>query len=461
MSVPGSFVREFFGICHPGYYDRYSELGGSWNRSDYRAWYTLTEDAESYYAKWDGQISTARRHSIKVMPLLGLNNVFPEYAEEGLERHPPASAQDVEQATRNMVERYSQPPYNLRYFEISNEPNIYHFFRPAPGKETHKEFIDRVLIPAARVVHEYGCKVVAPAMTMEWPEDSWPATEATYHKCFNVSWGISAIEKWLGYNDAWRHIDFFSVHYIKGDTVKPMLRHAENLMPLYDYLYENWVKPGKIDGIWNTEEGLTAVEAGHVGQVALEPWEVEPLGQWVPRYTLPVIDWALRHDWRTEDQYKVFWYHVRGKDWVLEPTCLINRHEGDRYNDSGFAHIVLTSLFREAREVDAFRGRVDVGLGLHPVEPEAINYFMPHRFTSYGFRIDDSVLIAAWIDLPGLFTNGPSMQAVVRGAGTIGRAERINYLTGEVDELSFERAGDDLIVDVPRRDEPVLYLRLS
>lgn len=463
MPVPADSVKNYFGVVHGGYYEQYANIGARWNRNDYNVWSILEPGKPFSFDDWDREIGSALANGVTPLPLLGVNYTPPWATREEEFAFPPRSTEQVRESVEAFVARYSRPPFDLRFFEVSNEPNIGWFFRAGTPEQVHKEYIDKVLIPAAESIHKYGGKVVAPSVTMEWPDNSWPAREQPNPKSFNVAWSIKEAEKWLVYNDAWRHIDYFSLHYTKGDTEKPMWAGAENMMPLYDYLYDTWVKPGKIQGIWNTEEGLTAVEAGNAGEVSLEPWEVPPYGQWLPRYTVPVIHWAIEKGWDHKDQYKVFWYNIRSGG-VLGPTSILASAEPVEIGAPGRAMGVLAGLFSDAQTVDVFEDSVHVGFGLYPRDTGALNYFAPYEFTSYCFRVDSDILVAAWMELPGLETKGPPIQAVVRGmkaSEPVSAVTAIDYLTGSQESVSFQAVDGELRIELPRTTAPVLYFRVT
>ncbi|MFH1009365.1 MAG: hypothetical protein V1800_17960 [Candidatus Latescibacterota bacterium] len=462
MSIPAEFIRNYFGVVHPGLYEKYADFGARWNRSDTCIWDIMAPGASFSFDKWDHEMQAAQAHGVTPFPLLGVNYTPAWATHEGVNRYPPRSIQQLREGVEALVRRTSRPPLDLTFFEVSNEPNIGWFWRTADPGEVHKVYIDQILIPTAEIIHRYGGKVVAPSITMEWPDNAWPARERPKRKCFSVAWSIKAIQDWLGYHDAWKHIDYFSLHYTKGDTEKTMVPYAENMMPLYDYLFDNWVRPGKIEGIWNTEEGLTAVEAGNVGEVALEPWEVPPYGQWVPRYTVPVIHWAIGRGWRDRDQYKVFWYNIRSGG-ALSPTSMVGGEDGREILDPGKAMGTLVRLFSNVETVDVYGGSVDVGFGLYPKDPAALNYFAPYLFTNYAFSVDRDLLVVAWMDLPGLETEGAPIQAVVNGLGgvsSVSSVVRTHYLTGMEEPASFSWSGDALHIALRRAPDPVVYFRV-
>ncbi|MEA1886048.1 MAG: hypothetical protein U9N72_02415 [Bacteroidota bacterium] len=89
---------------------------------------------------------------------------------EASHRYPPAEnmMEEWQEYIEEVVKRYP----DIKYFEVWNEPNIDWFLR---ADENYKVYVDKILIPAAEIIHKYGRKVVGPSFTTEWPLDSWPA----------------------------------------------------------------------------------------------------------------------------------------------------------------------------------------------------------------------------------------------------------------------------------------------
>jgi hypothetical protein len=490
QSVPGDWVRAFFGAVHLDAEKMHlaDDVGATWGRLGLQWRRHEVEPGVYRFDRYDSVMAAARANGVLMLPVL---NQVPEWASsappdaEERWRYPPSDAAvgGWRDYVRTVVERYP----DIEYWEIWNEPNIDWFLR---ADENYRAYVDRILIPAAEVIHAAGRKVVAPSYTLEWPNDSWPLAERPSRIRHTVAAVTGDVDRWLSYNDAWRHIDILSVHYSKGDAEKPM-PYARSLMPFYDHVYENWVRTGKLEGVWNTEEGLTAVEAGTRGFVALEPWERPPYAQWVPRYMLPVLHWALGADWRDRHQYKVSWYHMKagpGRSGTLRRTNLLEvGPDGPVPSDVGRAMRTLSTLLAGEDRTGRFDGGVEVGFGLLD-DTTALNYFAPYRFRSYAFRVDGDVVIAAWLDLPGTgFATGVELDVVVaglrggsadgsvRGAagraadrsdagrGALPRVVRIGYVTGETTTVeSVGRLPDGRFrIRLPAGGDPVLYLRLE
>ena len=211
---------------------------------------------------------------------------------------PPADPADWLDYVERTVSRYTGSPYNVRYFEVWNEP-FAEFWRG-----TREQYIDTILIPAAQAIHNLGAKVVAPA---------WSGA------------GTSVLEDWISYNGAWNHIDILSTHYGWGDR---------------DTLYKNWIANGRIEGLWHTEV------SGHAEKN-------NPL--FVAQSYSDALDWYLRRKWNSPDKYKYLYW----TDGVTESNgeFLINQTRSSVFlTDQGLAMRTFTSVF--AGEIRLFGGTV-------------------------------------------------------------------------------------------------------
>ena len=123
----------------------------------------------------------------------------------------------------------------------------------------------------------------------------------------------------------------------------------------------------------------------------------------------------------------------------------------------------LVGLFADAGTIDVYGGSVAVGFGLYGQDTTAMNYFAPYTLKNYAFTVDGDILVSAWMDLPGLETPGPSIQAVVKGMETsrpVSSVVRIDYLSGIEEPVPFAREGESLRIELPRKPDPVIYLRV-
>jgi len=469
--VPSAFVEHFFGAVHLGASDMHyaDDVGVRWSRNGVR-WHAHQSAPDKTYdfTTSDRLFEAARTHKVRVMPVLSNLPAWASTKDDTSAvsvRHYPPTKEAIS-AWKDYVEAVVERHPEADYIEIWNEPNIDWFLN---ADMNHEAYVDRLLIPAAKVIHEHGRKVVAPSYTLEWPMDIWPPEERPARHQRNAPSAIKDLDRWLNYHDAWKHIDIVSVHYGKGDVVPHSMPYGTSMMPVYEHLYQNWIRPGRIEGVWNTEAGLTATEAGTAGFVALEPWEQPPYAQWVPRYILPVLHWALRHGWRARDQYKVFWYHIAQKEpseegMLRRTNLLATVADSHRVSRVGRALKTVSTLVTSADSVGPYGGRVTVGFGLNDT-PQAANHFPPVRFTTYPFRVGERILVAAWLDRPGIEFGGPGQSGVevqVEGprADRAYTVERIDYVSGARSLLAtaMRPSGETLQLNVPRTGDPILYL---
>ncbi|RLG93777.1 hypothetical protein DRO37_07390 [Candidatus Bathyarchaeota archaeon] len=431
--ISRNYVRSFFGICHSGWFDLYGSLGASWCRVDF-SWSRIEPTQGRFeFTAYDKLVEEGMKHGVTILPIL--DYCAPWASRGDSKAYPPRDPSYWVNYVDKVVSRYSSPPYNLKYFEVWNEPNIDVFWRL-----DWERYIDDILIPAAEVIHSYGCYVVAPSVTLEHLGESTFTYE--FLRRWNLNACIDRIDEWLSYHDAWKYLDIVSIHYSKGDTESERGGGSKSLMAFYDHVYEKWIKPGRVMGLWNTEEGLTAVYDEDHRQVSLEPWEIKPYGQWVARYIIPVLHWALNHDWRFRDQYKLFWYHISDGD-VDKPlynTCIIGV-DGNLTEVGKAYRVIAKNLF-------------DGNIGIPEWRVEVKGAEGPLK--SYCFLKDDDLLIAGW-------TGKPTSIVKVKVYGVNGefrKAESIDYLSGRCVNVKTSVVNGNLEVETETSGKPVVYIRL-
>lgn len=429
--APASYIRSFFGICHSGFFDAYDGLGASWCRVDF-SWHRIEPSEGRFeFEHYDRLMDEALRYGVDILPILCY--CAPWASRGNSVTYPPKNISHWTRYVEAVVSRYSVPPYNVKYFEVWNEPNIEVFW-----KLDWERYIDDILIPAAEVIHSYGCYVVAPSVTLEH------LGESTFTYEFLRRWSpeacITRLDEWLSYHDAWEHIDIVSIHYSKGDTGGEKGLGSGNLMAVYNHLYDEWVKPGKVRGIWNTEEGLTAVYDEQHRQVGLEPWEDKPLGQWVARYIIPVLHWSLTHGWDFKDKYKLFWYRISGgsPEAPLYNTCIIGVN--GELTDVGKAYrVIAKKLFKD-----------DVAVSRWNVEVKPRNRVIE----TYSFTVDGNLLIVFWTRVRGKFR-----VRLFSARGEFKRCQMIDYISGARRDCRLLEENGDIIAEVDVRD-PIAYVEL-
>jgi len=445
--VPYEFIKNFLMICHPGSFNMYEKLGVRWCRADF-TWDRVESSEDKINLAWlDDMLFKAIKYGITVMPILCYCARWASICPKGAfiedpHHFPPRETAYWENYVKTIVSKYSSLPYNLKYYEIWNEPNIEVFW-----KVDWEKYIDEILIPAAKVIHKYNCFVVAPSVTLE--HFGYSSFVSEFMQRWNLENCRERIDEWLSYHEAYKYIDILSIHYSKGDTGEEKGKNTSNLMPFYNHIYDKWIKPGKIKGIWNTEEGLTA-EHPPGEKATLEKWEEAPYGQWVPRYIIPVISWAIEHNWDFKDKYKVCWYEITtNPSGVLYPTALIN-NEKLEIKEVGMA---LRTLAKE----------IFTGNTLIYKDYEVLNE-KEEEVVSYGFKIDNKLIIATWVD-KGVETVTFTIKGLDRKNCQSLRVCKIDYLSGKRSAITqlewiFKDKNDFLRVSVAADKQPVIYLEI-
>ena len=461
--VPSEYIKHFLGAAHLGteYHPYAEETGVTWARVGTR-WHAQEPSKDEYkFGRYDTLVKSAGEHNVKVLPLIGHTAPWASSAPDSSvekNRYPPRKEMigQWKEYVEKVIERYP----NIKYFEVWNESNIDWFFRVDTN---YKEYVDKILIPAAEVIHEHGRKVVGPSFTTEWAMDSWPPEERPRRHSENVSSNIRDINQWLSYKDAWKYIDILAVHYTHGDVSPSSMPYNDNMMRFYDYVYSKWIEPGKLDGIWNTEAGFAGVEAGKQGFVALDPWEQPPITQWVSRYVIPPIHWSIEHDWHFRDQYKLFWYHMSlGK----HPRDMLTKQNGEIVpSRRGKALHTISRIFASADTIGTYLHKVRSGFGIFSRDTAAINYFPPYEFKNYAFTMDDKIFIAIWANLPGKKAFGQDIQLSVKGLDRNKDYEisQIQYVKGKEKRLKnyIFKKNSKMHIKIPPADDPVLYLMIK
>lgn len=211
-----------------------------------------------------------------------------------------------------VVRKYSAPPFNLRHFQIWNEAagklsgglqqsTFWHGpdfdtdqKRAKPYERAMQDYVERIHIPAARIIRSYRAYVVYGG----WPDQG----------------GLGNFRKWLEYRSPvlkermldW--VDYLDTHYLPVADLDP--------------LYQQYVKNGPARGIWQTEIGNEYMKDPH----------------YVARYFFDFAVWALGRNWDEPDKYLSMIYHWDG----YEPFRLTHRGPPERtYNVSGQSLIVL------------------------------------------------------------------------------------------------------------------------
>lgn len=230
-----------------------------------------------------------------------------------------------------VVRTYSAPPYNVRYFQIWNEAAgplsggaaqatfwhgknfSAHAEQAKPYDRAMQDYVERVHVPAARIVRKYGGYVVYGG----WPDQG----------------GLETYMQWLEYRSPvvgsrmldW--VDYLDTHYLGVDALTP--------------LFERYVANGSARGVWQTEIG--------------DRYMSDPF--YLPMYFFKFAVWALHHEWDDPNKYVSMIYHWDG----FEPYRLTHRGNPRTYNVSGKSLVVLNQVAGAA--LAPFDGRLVFGEG--------------------------------------------------------------------------------------------------
>ncbi|WP_413728006.1 hypothetical protein [Sodalis sp. RH19] len=288
-------------------------LGLGWVREDL-SWANI-EKTKGYYNwnNFDQKVLRAHSEGVEVLPLLAYtpdwDRVIPHTAGS-----PPKDYSRWLAFVRAAVERYTKPPYNIKYFQVWNEPTK----KASYWLASQNEFIDKIYIPAANIIRNNKAKVVF---------GGWPASNS-----------LKEYEETLNYHDAISYTDILDVHY-------------RNLGG-YNTLFKKYIATGKVMGLWQTELGYTTSP------------------EFISRVYIPLLHWALKNNWHSKEQYKVFWYPGWGSI-EQEPRGLTTTKN---------RQVLLTSNGQELALITSIFG--DGALSILPVNVTKVD-----KNEVYGFKV--------------------------------------------------------------------------
>ena len=247
----GVTFQDFNGVNYHMPVELHRQLGIGWDREGF-AWAGIEPQKGQWsWEKTDGLVRGYGAQGVQILPLLAYTAPWAE-SIAGKDKSPPKSVQDWEDFVEHVVAHYSSPPFNLRYYQIWNEPTRQAGFWTG----TDQQFIDSLYLPAAKIIRQHHCFVVF---------GGWPQSNS-----------LQELDNVLSYHDAWRWTDIVDVHYLNP--------------PAWQHIYDQWIKTGKCRGIWETEIGYTA----------------DP--DFLPNAYLHLLNWTLQSGWNDRNQYKVFWF---------------------------------------------------------------------------------------------------------------------------------------------------------
>ena len=243
--------RDFNGVNYLTPSEVTQQLGYGWVR-DGLSWAGIEPQKGQWsWGPADQIVKNALDQKLGFLPLLAYTAPWAE-STPGKDKSPPANVQDWEDFVEHVVSRYSSPPFNLRYFQVWNEPTIEAGF----WLGTPRDYIDRVYLPAAKIIRRHNGFVVF---------GGWPLSNS-----------LQQLDDVLAYHDAWRWTDILDIHYQNP--------------PAFQHLYDKWIATGKCRGIWESEYGYAA----------------DP--DYLPTTYVRLLNWALQTGWNDPNQYKLFWF---------------------------------------------------------------------------------------------------------------------------------------------------------
>lgn len=253
---PAPCLRDFAGAVNWPGGGLWHELGVGWGRADF-SWSGIEpRRGEFHFSDTDHLVLAAQLAGESVLPMLGYTAPWALPAGSKPLAAPDRVA-DWEEFVEAVVAHYSRPPFNLRYFQVWNEPTLKAGFWQGRSDE---EFFERIYLPAAKIIRRYDCQVVF---------GGWPCSD-----------GVDALSRLLDRYEAWRWTDILDLHYYE--------------LPEMVKLYDRYVKTGKCRGVWQTEVGF------------------HPYEEYLPNLYCRALFWGLRQGWSFPDKFKLFWYAFWG-----------------------------------------------------------------------------------------------------------------------------------------------------
>lgn len=286
---PGVTWNDFCGVVYLAPPETMDHLGLGWTRQDF-SWNEIERSNDQW--NWripDQLVMEAHAQGVGFLPLLACTAEWAA-SKEGDVFSPPRNVSDWEDFVEHVVARYSRPPFNLRYFQVWNEPT----WEPLTfWHATGPEWVDQIFLPAAKIIRRYGGRVVF---------GGWPVADAAH------------LFQALDYHEAWRWTDIVDIHYFENS--------------IWQVLYDRYIQTGKCHGIWQTEIGF------------------HTFPQYLPNCYLRAAHWVLRHGWTEPNQYKLFWFASWGAGPDAE-KCLTGPGQDGNFtlSEHGRRLVVLQQVF--------------------------------------------------------------------------------------------------------------------
>ena len=309
---------------------------------------------------------------------------------------------DWENYVRRVVAFLRRPPYNVEYFQIWNEayPNSGFWYADMD------DYMTRVHLPASRIIHGLGGKVVY---------GGWPCGGA-----------LTEFVALLDSHHAWRSIDVIDMHYFPVRAYDFMRKAAAS-------------RDDRSPRIWQTEVGFTT--------------DPTYISNTYPR----MLSWALANGWTRPDQYKAFYF----AEWSPDDPKAYGYHcsflTGSTLSPHGKSLETLAALLGDGVL------KAQTGIGILPALKSEID---EHLSSREAFRVAYRVVVAVHLseqDAARLLTvpNGGPGQPMVEmrlpfAISAIKRIERVDIAGQRSDVTASATAVGpaQTQVAVPVRDAP-------
>jgi hypothetical protein len=435
----GPTFQEFSGVCQGSPTSDLNGIAVGWERHD--LYWSQVEPTQGEWKEdaldtWGKTVLTFAAHGVHVLPVLDFNTSWSfdrgartwEYNGERWQSQPrpdgkydvahytrqpdntwklketqvwtandkwPLAAEHVpdwQEYVRHVVSFLRKPPYNVEYFQIWNEAH------PSSGfwDGDMDDYINRVQLPAAKIIHELGGKVVY---------GGWP--------CCGALADLTAL---LDKNHAWSSIDVIDCHYFP--------------VKAYDDLHKSAALRGNPNvRIWQSEVGFTT-DPGYISNT-------------YPR----LLCWALRNRWKQADQYKAFYF----ADWSPNDPKAYGYgrtlHSGSDLSAHGKSLMTLASLLGG--------GEIRAQDGVVAATPRLVTDIDESRESIEAFRVGLRVVVAVHLHANAAVPASVELNLPF-ALPSIKRIERVDAAgeTSDITAFGSVAGKGQSVVSVPATDAP-------
>jgi len=317
---------------------------------------------------------------------------------------------DWEKFIRRAVSHLRQEPYSVEYFQIWNEawPTSGFWFGGM------NEFMERIYLPAAKVIRDLGGKVVY---------GGWP--------CAGM---LGEYMQLMDRHKAWELTDVLDIHYFPLSAMELLRKEAE--------------KRGYPDmPIWQTEIGFTD----------------DP--SFIPNIYPRFLDWGLKNKWDTPDKYKLFYFAYWSPN---DPNAYGYRHSlylGEELSPHGISLKILAELlngdiklYTEVESVPKLKAELDERLS--SMEAFAVE----HRIvvTVHLIPNNNAMLFTDWNDTGDSFHmsfDDPHLQLTLKQLelSDVTKVERVDpsgYRVDYTNDTKVMKDGKGVEIFIPIRHNP-------